>query len=55
VAHAAYVECFHRDRDPIFWDIQTTPRPLKDGYYTISDKPGLGIELDREYVKRYKV
>jgi D-galactarolactone cycloisomerase len=55
VAHAAYVECFHRDRDPIFWDIQQEPRPLKDGYYTISDKPGLGIELNRDYVKRYKV
>lgn len=55
VAHAAYVECFHRDRDPIFWDIQQEPRPLKNGYYTISDKPGLGIELNRDYVKRYKV
>lgn len=55
VAHGTYVECFHRDRDPIFWDIQQEPRPLKDGYYTISDKPGLGIELNREYVKKYKV
>ncbi|HUN06751.1 MAG TPA: mandelate racemase/muconate lactonizing enzyme family protein [Aggregatilineales bacterium] len=55
VAHGTYVECFHRDRDPIFWDIQEEPRPLKDGYYTISDKPGLGIELNREYVKKYKV
>lgn len=55
VAHAAYVECFHRDRDPIFWDIQTQPRPLVNGYYTISDQPGLGIELDREYVRRHRV
>jgi D-galactarolactone cycloisomerase len=55
IAHSAYVECFHRDRDPIFWDIQTHPRPLKEGYYTISDRPGLGIELNREYVNKYKV
>ncbi len=55
VAHGTYVECFHRDRDPIFWDIQTSPRPLKDGYYTISDQPGFGIEIDRAYVQRYKV
>ena len=27
----------------------------KDGYYTISDKPGFGIELDRAYVAKYKV
>ncbi|MDX2138210.1 MAG: mandelate racemase/muconate lactonizing enzyme family protein [Chloroflexota bacterium] len=55
VAHAAYVECFHRDRDPIFWEIQQEPRPLKDGYYTISDLPGLGIQFNRDYIKRYKV
>ncbi|MCA0453692.1 MAG: mandelate racemase/muconate lactonizing enzyme family protein [Chloroflexi bacterium] len=55
VAHGTFVECFHRDRDPFFWDIQTEARPLKDGYYTISDKPGFGIELDRAYVAKYKV
>src|SRR5689334_5702429 len=55
VAHGSYVECFHHNRDPIFWDIQTSPRPLKDGYYTISDLPGLGIELDRDYIARYRV
>ncbi len=55
IAHGTYVECFHHNRDPIFWDIQTSPRPLKDGYYTISDLPGLGIELDRDYIARYRV
>jgi L-alanine-DL-glutamate epimerase-like enolase superfamily enzyme len=55
VPGSAYVECFHHDRDPIFWDIQSQPRPIKDGMYTISDKPGLGIELDRAYVSRYAV
>jgi L-alanine-DL-glutamate epimerase-like enolase superfamily enzyme len=55
VAHGTYVECFHRDRDPIFWDIQTTPRPIQDGYYTLSQKPGFGIEFDRAYVAKYRV
>ncbi len=55
VAHGSFVECFHHARDPFFWDIQTEARPLKDGYYTISDKPGFGIELDRAYVAKYKV
>ncbi len=55
IAHGTYVECFHRDRDPIFWDIQTQPRPLENGIYTLSDQPGLGIELDRAYVARYRV
>lgn len=55
VAHGTYVECFHRDRDPIFWDIQTEARPLVDGYYTLSDLPGLGIQFDRDYVARHRV
>jgi L-alanine-DL-glutamate epimerase-like enolase superfamily enzyme len=55
IAYGTYAECFHRDRDPIFWDIQTEARPIKDGYYTLSQKPGFGIELDRDYVKKYKV
>lgn len=55
VAHGTYVECFHRNRDPIFWDIQEIPRPLKDGYYTIPDDPGFGIRLDADFVRRYRV
>jgi len=55
VAHGTYVECFHKNRDPIFWDIQTEPRPLKDGYYSISDKPGFGIDFDEDFVKKHAV
>jgi L-alanine-DL-glutamate epimerase-like enolase superfamily enzyme len=55
IPHGSYVECFHKQRDPIFWDIQTQPRPIKDGYYTLSDDPGFGIHFDRAYVKKYKV
>lgn len=55
LAHGSYVECFHRNRDPIFWEVQTEPRPIKDGYYTVSSAPGLGISLDRDYVARCRV
>lgn len=55
IAHGSYVECFHRQRDPIFWEIQTEPRPIQDGMYTLSDAPGFGISLDRGYVARYRV
>lgn len=55
VAHGTYVECFHKKRDPIFWEIQAHPRPIKDGYYSVPQEPGFGIQLDREYVARYRV
>jgi L-alanine-DL-glutamate epimerase-like enolase superfamily enzyme len=55
VAHGTYVECFHKRRDPIFWEIQTEARPLRDGYYTLSPLPGFGIQLDRAYVAKYRV
>ena len=55
IAHGSYVECFHRQRDPIFWEIQTEARPIQDGMYTLSDAPGFGISLDRSYVARYRV
>jgi D-galactarolactone cycloisomerase len=55
VAHGSYLECFHKNRDPLFWEIQTEPRPIRNGYYEISSAPGLGISLDRDYVARYRV
>ncbi|HLA45259.1 MAG TPA: enolase C-terminal domain-like protein, partial [Aggregatilineales bacterium] len=55
IAHGSYVECFHKNRDPIFWNIQTEAPPIKSGIYTISDSPGFGISLDRDYINRYRV
>ncbi len=55
IAHGSYVECFHRQRDPIFWEIQTESRPIQNGMYTLSDAPGFGISLDHSYVARYRV
>jgi len=55
IPDGAYVECFHRDRDPIYWDIQTISRPIEKGIYTLPQTPGFGIELDRDYIARYRV
>ncbi|MEO8606495.1 MAG: mandelate racemase/muconate lactonizing enzyme family protein [Chloroflexota bacterium] len=55
IAHGTYIECFHKNRDPLFWDIQTEARPIKDGIFSMSDRPGLGLLLDRAYIKKYKV
>lgn len=41
------VESKHNPALPLF--------PVKDGYITVPDKPGLGIDPDPEIVKKYHV
>jgi L-alanine-DL-glutamate epimerase-like enolase superfamily enzyme len=38
------------------WDvIYQEPPEVKDGHIRISDKPGIGLELDRQAIKHYEV
>jgi muconate cycloisomerase len=42
---------------PLFYtdEILTEPLPLKDGKALPLDRPGLGVELDDDKIKRYRV
>ncbi len=53
-AHGTYAECFHPDRDPFWWNLITNRPPLADGTLTLTDAPGLGWELDWDYVDKYR-
>lgn len=55
VPHGTYLECFHPDRDPLFWDMIANRPPLKDGRYAVPTGPGFGLELDWDYIARYQV
>jgi L-alanine-DL-glutamate epimerase-like enolase superfamily enzyme len=55
IPHGGYVEVFKPDRDPIWWNLVANRPPLVDGYIELSDAPGLGWELDLDYVERYRV
>lgn len=55
VAHGTYVECFHPDRDPVFWNLIANRPPIHDGRYPVPDGPGWGLELDAGYIERYRV
>jgi L-alanine-DL-glutamate epimerase-like enolase superfamily enzyme len=55
VPHGRYVECFHPDRDPIWWNLVTNRPRLSDGWFDLPANPGLGWELDPDYVDRYRV
>jgi D-galactarolactone cycloisomerase len=52
--HGTYAECFHPDRDPFWWNLIATPRRIEQGHLVLGDAPGLGWELDRDYVDRYR-
>lgn len=55
IPHGSCVECFHPDRDPIWWNLIANRPPLRDGMIELSDAPGLGWELDEEYIERHRL
>jgi len=55
IPHGGYVECFHPDRDPIWWGLIANRPPLRSGMLELSERPGLGWELDGDYIERYRV
>ncbi len=55
IPHGSFVECFHPDRDPIWWNLVANRPALEDGVLCLSDAPGLGWELDEDYIQRYRI
>jgi L-alanine-DL-glutamate epimerase-like enolase superfamily enzyme len=39
--------------NPMLTDIVDRPIPVQQGYVDVPDRPGLGIELDEDALKRY--
>lgn len=52
--HGTYAECFHPDRDPFWWNLVANRPALAGGVVQLSDRPGLGWELDREYIRFHR-
>lgn len=55
VPNGTYVECFDRDRDPVFWDLFANRPAIHAGHYRLPEGPGFGVELDDDFVARYRV
>jgi L-alanine-DL-glutamate epimerase-like enolase superfamily enzyme len=55
IPHGTYAECFHPDRDPIWWNLVANRPALKDGHLRLSERPGLGWELDDDYIEAHRV
>ncbi len=55
IPHGTVVECFHPDRDPIWWNlVANRPTPI-DGLIELPDAPGLGWQLDADYLEAHRV
>jgi len=50
-----FVECFDEERDPFFWRLSDMSTRIAKGRYSLPDRPGLGIELDWDYVRAHTV
>jgi len=48
-----FVECFDEERDPLFWNISDFQTRISDGRYRLPLGPGLGLELDWDYIRAY--
>ncbi|GEL26933.1 enolase [Pseudonocardia sulfidoxydans NBRC 16205] len=55
VPHGTFSECFHPDRDPFWWSLVVNRPPIVDGALTLPDGPGLGWELDWDYIERHRL
>lgn len=55
IPHGTYVEFFTPQRDPM-WHNLVANRPHPDGgYLHVPDRPGLGWELDEDFIRKYEV
>ena len=52
--HGTYLEVFHPDRDPIWWQMIANRPTLVDGQMSLPIEPGLGWTLDWEFIERYR-
>ena len=50
IPHGTFVECFHPDRDPIWWNLVANRPVVHDGSIELPAAPGLGWELDEAYL-----
>jgi D-galactarolactone cycloisomerase len=55
VPHGTFAECFHPDRDPFWWSLVANRPALTDGYLPLPTGPGLGWELDWDYIDRHRL
>lgn len=55
IPHGTYLEYFAPERDPIWHHLVANRPALVDGRVRLSEAPGLGWELDQDFIARYRL
>lgn len=55
IPHGTFVDTFHPDRDPIWYGLVANRPTIMDGTIKLPDRPGLGWELDEEFIEKYRI
>jgi L-alanine-DL-glutamate epimerase-like enolase superfamily enzyme len=55
IPHGGYLEFFHPQRDPIWHNLIANRPKLNNGYLQLSDRAGLGWDLDQDYIAKYSI
>jgi D-galactarolactone cycloisomerase len=55
IPHGSFLEVFHPDRDPFWWNLISNRPRIDDGVIELSDRPGFGWELDQDYIDHHRV
>jgi D-arabinonate dehydratase len=55
VAHGTYLETFHPDRDPMFYNLVANRSPFDKGNYAVPQGAGFGLVLDEAMIAKYRV
>ena len=55
VPNGTYLETFHRDRDPMFYQLVANRSKFDNGYYHVPQGAGFGLELDQTTIRKYTV
>lgn len=55
IPHGTFSECFHPDRDPFWWTLVENRPELVDGHLELPTAPGLGWDLNWDYIRRHRL
>ena len=55
IPHGTFLEVFSAERDPIWWNLVANRPPIVDGQMALPDGPGLGWELDADYIEAHRL